>query len=186
MKRSACFVLCVLCAVVPAAAGELAGVSMPDTSTVDGNALVLNGMGLREKMWIDVYVAGFYLEDKSQDAAAILAADQVKHLRMHFVYKKVGAKKLTAAWTDGLKANAGERMDALATGLTQLNSWMEDVSKGDELVFTSVPGNGLQVEVKGQLKGVIDDEEFSRAFWSIFIGDKPPTEKLKRGLLGQN
>ncbi|HEX6929025.1 MAG TPA: chalcone isomerase family protein, partial [Gammaproteobacteria bacterium] len=37
-------------------AAELAGVTLPDTASVGGQELVLNGMGLREKFWVDVYV----------------------------------------------------------------------------------------------------------------------------------
>ena len=77
-------------------------------------------------------------------------------------------------------------MDELKSGLDQLNSWMADVVKGDEMVFRSIPGKGLSVEIKGERMGVIEDETFSKAFWTIFIGEKPPTHKLKQGLLGAN
>jgi len=167
--------------IVPAA--ELAGVEMPDTVSVDGRELVLNGMGLREKLWIDVYVAGLYLEHESSDADEILASEQIKRLKMHFVYKKVGTKKLTDAWTEGFEANAGDVAERLHSELDRLNGWMEDMLKGDEMTFTSVPGRGLEVSVKGTSKGVIEGD-FSTAFWKIFLGPKPPTEKLKNGLLG--
>lgn len=184
MRRVLLIGLCTLFAVTLSAAGELSGVSMPDSVTVDGKELGLNGMGLREKMWIDVYVAGFYLEDKSGDAQKILDSEQAKLIRMHFLYKKVAAKKLVGAWNDGIKNNVGSQMSELKSGLDQLNSWMVDLVKGDEMVLTSIPGKGLSVEVKGDQKGVIEDEAFSKAFWAIFIGENPPTDKLKQGLLG--
>jgi hypothetical protein len=186
VKRAILIALCTMLAVGASAAGELAGVEMPDTVTVEGKTLTLNGMGLREKLWIDVYVAGLYLESKSSDAAQILDSEQTKRIRMHFVYKKVGAKKLVGAWDEGMQANAGDQMAKLQPSLDQLNAWMVDLVKGDEMIFTSVPGKGLAVEVKGESKGVIEDEAFSMAFWSIFIGDKPPTDKLKQGLLGSS
>ena len=37
-------------------AASLAGVTVPDSATVGGSTLVLNGMGLREKYFIDIYV----------------------------------------------------------------------------------------------------------------------------------
>lgn len=184
MRRRILSGLCLLWLVAPASAGELAGVSMPDSVTVEGKTLALNGMGLREKLWIDVYVGGLYLEQKSADAEEIMDSEQIKHLHMQFLHKKVGTKKLTGAWSDGLKANARDQLDQLQDGLGQLNSWMEEMVKGDEMAFTSIPGQGLLVEVKGEKKGVIDDEQFSMAFWSIFLGEKPPTDKLKQGLLG--
>ena len=40
-------------------AGSMAGVDLPDTAQVGSTTLVLNGMGLRTKMMVKVYVAGF-------------------------------------------------------------------------------------------------------------------------------
>ena len=104
---------------------------------------------------------------------------------MHFVYKKVSSAKLVAAWNDGFKDNAGDQLASLKEGLDQLNGWMEEVVRGDSMVFTSTP-DGLQVEVKGEVKGVVPGAEFTRAFWSVFLGPEPPTETLKKGLLGQS
>ncbi|HXV77628.1 MAG TPA: chalcone isomerase family protein [Candidatus Polarisedimenticolaceae bacterium] len=164
-------------------AGEVAGVAMPDAVTVDGVELTLNGIGLREKLWVDVYVAGLYLERASDDARQIIDSEQTKQLQMQFVYK-VGKQKLTGAWTAGLEANQPNRFVELTEQLNRLNAMMDDVADGDVMRFTTRPGQGLRVEVKGVDKGLIEGDEFARAFWSIFLGDKPPTEKLKSGLLG--
>ena len=57
-----------------ATAAELSGVFIDDEfSTDDGQSLVLNGVGLREKFWVDVYVGSLYLQEKSDDVAEILS-----------------------------------------------------------------------------------------------------------------
>jgi len=61
---------------------------------------------------------------------------------------------------------------------------MEDVSEGDEIVLTEIPGKGVEVQVKGKVKGVIPGRAFARALWSIWLGPNPPNEELKEGLLG--
>lgn len=50
-------------------AASVAGVTLPDTATVGSTRLVLNGLGLRTKFVLKVYVAGLYLPQKSSDAA---------------------------------------------------------------------------------------------------------------------
>jgi hypothetical protein len=167
-------------------AAELAGVALPDSVTVGQTELVLNGLGLREAsmLKVDVYVAGLYLEQKSSDPGAILASDQIKHLHMDFVYKKVATKKITKAWEDGIEANVPDQAASLAAPLAQLNGWMEEMVRGDTMSFTSIPGKGLEVVVKEQRKGLIEDPAFAAAFWSIFLGPEPPNEGLKTGLLG--
>jgi hypothetical protein len=61
-----------------ALAGELSGVTLPDTLGAGGKTLKLNGLGLRKKFVVKVYVGGLYLESPSKDASAILAADQAR------------------------------------------------------------------------------------------------------------
>jgi hypothetical protein len=60
---------------LPAAAGSLAGVNLPDKVEVKGQSLVLNGLGLRTKFFIKVYVGGLYLPQKEKAPAKILSED---------------------------------------------------------------------------------------------------------------
>ena len=66
-----------------ALAGEVAGVRMPDTVTVEGKTLALNGMGLRTRVVFKVYVASLYLEKApDHDPASVVKSDQVKRVEM--------------------------------------------------------------------------------------------------------
>ncbi len=60
MKRSTLLTLAAAALVAlplrPAAAKELAGVNMPDTVSIGGKTLKLNGLGLRKKAIFKVYV----------------------------------------------------------------------------------------------------------------------------------
>ena len=38
---------------------EIGGVTLPDTLKIVDETLVLNGGGIREKFWLDMYVGGF-------------------------------------------------------------------------------------------------------------------------------
>ncbi|HLX76390.1 MAG TPA: chalcone isomerase family protein, partial [Terriglobales bacterium] len=68
-------------------ADTLAGVTLPDTVQVGSATLVLNGLGVRKKFVVKVYVAGLYLEQKSSDANAIIKAEARKRIVMHFVHR---------------------------------------------------------------------------------------------------
>lgn len=186
-NRLALIAICVFLSAGLAGAAELAGVTMPDQASAGGKDLVLNGLGLREASFlkVDVYVAGLYLETGSADAQKILDSEQVKRIDMHFVYKKVEQKKIAKGWTEGLEANTGKRFDGYRASLDRLNGWMEEMVAGDTMSFTAIPGEGLEVKVKGQVKGVIEDEAFAKEFWAIWLGPKPPNAGLKTGLLGQ-
>ena len=159
-------------------------VSMPRQIEVEGHSLVLNGMALRKKAIFKVYVAGLYLPAKATDAEQVLAADAPRRLVMQFL-RDVGANKMCNAWNEGLEANTPDASEALKAQYVTLCSWMEDIDKGEQFVFTYVPGKGTTVEVKGSAKGTLEGKEFADALFKSWIGPKPgPGEGFKRKLLG--
>jgi hypothetical protein len=168
-------------------AGSKAGVTMPDNITVAGKSLTLNGMGLREATFlkIDVYVAGLYVEHASSDASRLVKADEVKRLVLRFV-RNVDRDDIVEAWSNGFKGNATVPVKQLQPLIDQMNGWMPRFHKGDTLAFTYVPGEGVTIEINGVKKGVIKHDDFARSLFSIWLGPKPPTGDLKRGLLGRH
>ncbi len=89
-----------------AAAAELSGVFIDDEYTTDdGQRLVLNGVGLREKFWIDVYVGSLYLPAKSDDVTEILSKPGPWRIQLDFIYKEVAQKKLVDGWREGFEKN---------------------------------------------------------------------------------
>ena len=168
---------------LPAAAGELAGVEMPDTATVGGERLVLNGMGLRKKLWVKVYVAGLYLPAKQPDGQRVLAADTPRRTVMHFLYD-VDREKICDAWEEALEGNVSSPSAELAARFETLCSWMQDMERGQRMTYTYEPGEGTTVEVAGKAKGTIPSKAFADALWSAWIGAKPATTDLRAGLLG--
>ena len=165
-------------------AATFKGVTMEDSIDVDGQKLVLNGMALRKKLWVKVYVAGLYLPQKETDAVKILKSDTMRRTVMHFLYN-VGAKKLNGAWMDGLEDNTPNYSPELKKQFDTLCAYMEDIKKGERIVFTYIPGKGTTVEVKGKQKGVIEGKEFADALFACWIGPKPgPGTGFKEDLLG--
>jgi hypothetical protein len=169
----------------PADAGSLAGVTMPDSVPVAGKTLRLNGLGLRTKVFFKIYVGGLYLENPTHDAARTISADETKRVVMHFLYKKVTAKQLVDAWDEDFGENNPGASPAVKADVEKFKSWMSDLVAGQEIVATYEPGKGTAVEVAGQEKGTIPGDEFMRALWSVWLGPHPPTEDLKKGMLGE-
>ena len=171
----------------PAWAAGLAGVQVPESATVGGKALVLNGVGLREAtvLMVDVYVAGLYVEDKTTDPATILAPGATKKLVMTFV-RSVGREKLAEAWTEGFDKNAGDKRKDLASALATLNAAMTDVKKDDTIALTYLPDAGVTVNVKGKDAATIAGDDFQRVLFSIWLGPNPPNVGLRDGLLGRS
>ncbi|HSS78569.1 MAG TPA: chalcone isomerase family protein [Thermoanaerobaculia bacterium] len=169
---------------VPAGAATLAGVTLPDKAEVKGQSLVLNGIALRTKFFIKVYVAGLYVAQKEKSAAKILAADSPRRQVLHFLYG-VSKTQMCDAWNDGLAANTPNAPAEVKKEFAALCGWMEAIEKGKELVLTYIPGEGTQVEVNGKLKGTLNGKAAADAVLSTWIGPKPdPGQDFKKALLG--
>jgi len=174
----------VFCSAVAAVllAGEVAGVRMPDTVTVEGKTLKLNGMGLRKKVVFKVYVAGLYLETPSKDAAAIISLDQIKRMQLS-VLRSLKASQVTEAISEGFEKNSKAQMGALKDRLSKFNAMFADVVEGDQILMTYVPGKGTLVSVKGAEKGAVEGKDFADALFSVWLGGNPVQEDLKKALL---
>jgi hypothetical protein len=175
-------IVLMLAITAPVLAGELAGVTMPDSVSVNGKTLALNGMGLRKKAFIKVYVAGLYLTQKMQGAKTIIASDTERRMAMSFL-RDVAKAKICTAWDDGLNNNTANVTEDLKDKFVALCGYMENMGADGKVVFTYVPGTGTQVEVNGSNKGSIAGKGFADALFRCWIGAKPPSEDFKAGLV---
>ncbi len=163
----------------------LAGVTLPDTVDAKGNALVLNGMALRKKFVVKVYVGGLYLAAKEKSPAKIVGTDGPRRMVMSFLFG-VSKDQMCEAWDEGLKQNTPNASAEVKKGFSMLCSWMEPIDKGKEIVLTYLPGEGTTVEVNGKVKGVIPGKPTADAIVNTWIGPDPgPGADFKAGVLGQ-
>lgn len=180
-----CITLCILCLSSPASGGRIGDVELPDQLTVGASSLTLNGLAMRTFTFFDVYAAGLYLAKPSSDAKSILAEDSPRVMVMHFL-REVEAKKIAAAWLDGLAANTPEADATLKERFATLSAMMDTMQKGEVLDCLYEPGTGTTIRVKGAVKGVIKGKDFSDALLACWIGPKPgPGDSFKAGILGQ-
>lgn len=168
-------------------AATVGGVRVPDTTDVtpQNQRLVLNGAGMRKKLFIKVYAGALYLPARQSDAAAILSADVARRMVMHFVFS-VGKEKIAEAWHEGLRDNVPSASAEVRSNFNVLSSWMEDVKDGQSIVLTYVPGIGTTVDVNGKTKGVLGGKATADAILATWIGPKPgPGEDFKSAVLGR-
>ena len=165
-----------------ALAGELSGVTLPDTLKAGEKTLKLNGLGLRKKALFKVYVGGLYLESASRDAGAILTADQAKAIRMHFL-RDLTKAQLVEAFQEGFEGNVKDRAPQKAA-FDRMLALVPDVKEGSTLTFAYLPGKGTTLSAGSKELGVFEGKGFADAVFAIWLGPKPPSEDLKKGLLG--
>jgi hypothetical protein len=185
IMRAFAISLCVFSLTVHARAIEK--VDFPETKDVAGAKLVLNGVALRtkRKIGIDfrVYVAGLYLVKKATASQEILASETPKVLSMQFL-RSLSKSTLTEAWEEGYNKNCGKDCEATKGNLKAFNDLMADVKDGSKFVLTFTKDK-VHIELDGKEKkaGDVASAAFSKDLLAVFIGEQPPTEDFKKGLL---
>ncbi|MGK5085231.1 chalcone isomerase family protein [Bdellovibrionota bacterium FG-1] len=166
-------------------AAEISGVQLPDQVKIQDKTLKLNGVGLRQAtiFRVNVYAGALYLENLSHDAAAILGSDSLKDLEMIFM-RNVDAKDISKAWNKGFEENCKINCAVLASSLDKLKALMTtDMKKGESMALRFFP-NGVELFLRGVSAGKVENPEFSKTLLRIWLGENPPNESLKKGLLG--
>lgn len=164
--------------------GTVAGVTLPDTVQVGGRTLVLNGLGLRKKYMVKVYVAGLYVEQKSSDPSAILKTDVPKRIVMHFV-RSVSKNQIVDAFNESFQDNTPDAKQTMKAEIDQFLSAFDSVKDGDEILLTYIPGTGTTIAINSKEKLTISTPAFAPVLFSVWLGPKPPSAELKAGLLGR-
>jgi|SRR5271166_3299679 len=184
MVRGLILAAAALVAVSVAHAADLDGVSMPEMRMVNGTQMRLNGIGLRtfSVLGIRIYVAGLYLERRSDNPDTILHSPETKLLDIRFL-RDVDAEDARKAWQESFEQNCKAPCYLNPRDEQRFLAAVPSVHKGDDstLLFTS---NGIHVTFNGRQMGDIADPHFAEIMLATFIGNAPPTPRLKRELLG--
>ena len=169
---------------VSLAQDKISGVSVDETLSFDGNKLVLNGAGVKEKMWIDLYVASLYLPKKSSNADAIINSNEAAIIKINIVSSLVSTDKMIELMEEGfVNATNGNT----APIKNKIDSFMmlfkEDIKKNDEFMIVNNPKLGIILFKNGVKKRVIEGMDFKKALFGVWLCIKPADEKLKRAML---
>lgn len=167
-------------------AAEVAGVKVDDKIRVGSSDLVLNGAGLRSKLFIKVYVGALYVDQKATSPAAIYDSPQPRRMVMRLM-RDLDSDSLNSALDDGLKSNhSPAELAELKTQADQLSSIMKGIGKAREgdTIGIDFSADGIAVSLNGEARGKVAGAAFAKALLKVWLGDKPVDASLKKALLG--
>lgn len=183
-------------------AGGLAALAAPQASAqivVDGytfardadlagQALRLNGVGLRAVAWVRGYAAGLYLASRATTPAAVLSDTRAKRLRLRML-ADVPAEEFVKAFGKGISRNtSAQELPLLKDRMHQFEAQVRtigQVRKGDVIDLDWLPETGLVFTRNGVVVGPpLPGADLYAALLRIFIGPRPVDPEMKAGLLG--
>jgi hypothetical protein len=179
------FTLVVLFTITVSAQVKVGGVNLPTTEKYSDQTLILNGAGVREKLWIDLYAAGLYLDQKSKDASEVLNSDKPMALKLHIVSKLITSSKMVDAVTEGFEKSTGGNTAPIQDRIdTILGFFKEDIKKNDIFDLVYLPAKGGVVAYKnGKEVGLVKGKDFKKALFGIWLSNSPADDGLKSELL---
>lgn len=167
-------------------AAEVAGVKIDEQIKVGNSELVLNGAGLRSRVFIKVYVGALYVTQKAATPAALLDAGNPRRMSLRLL-RDLDADTLYGALLDGLKNNNSEaELAALKAPIDQFAEIMKKIgnARSGDTVAIDFTGDGVGVSLNGEARGKVTGATFGRALLKVWLGDKPVDASLKKALLG--
>jgi len=185
MKKIVLFALVVLMMVPSAYAREVGGKNLPESITVANDTLQLNGAGIREKFFMDIYACGLYLKNKSSDPQKIMSADEPMSIKMIVISGLMSQEKLVAALNEGFEKSTGGNVDAFRDKIEKyIAAHAGEIKKDDVFEYQYVPGEGMSVLKNGEKRTTVNGIDFKKAVMGIWLCDEPASEDLKEGMLG--
>lgn len=177
------------CLSFSAQAVEVEGIKFEDKARLGNAELVLNGAGLRTRVFFKVYAIGLYVPEKKAAAADILAQKGAKRLRI-VTLRDLTAEQFADALVEGMQKNSSPaENEALKARIDKFRAVILDLKaapKATTVVIEYLPESGTRLSFNGEKRGEdIAGEDFHRALLKIWLGDKPAQDDLKEALLGK-
>ena len=185
MKTKIFSALFVLSCFITQAQTKINGITFQDTYTAGKDKLVLNGGGTREKMWMDMYVAGLYLTEKNKDANSIITANSSMAIRICIVSGLITSDRMLEAVDEGFKKSTGGKQDSYKDKITQFKKAFLDPIKVSDVFDIVYTGDKMIISKNGTLKAEIEGLDFKKAVFGIWLGKEPADSDLKERMLGE-
>lgn len=179
-----------LAAGVPSAQAQLReveGFRFEGSIRLGGADLVLNGIGVRKRFYLPIYVAAFYVPQRSSDPEVLLSQTGPRRMALRFV-REVEAELFLTSLDAGMRkhyppAQLAAWKDQWET-LSVIISRMVLARRSDHMSWDYTPEDGARL-MKNSVPRVpaIQGEDFYNAVLRVWLGPQPADAELKKGIL---
>jgi hypothetical protein len=167
-------------------AKEIAGIPVPESLTLDTLAFKLQGAGMRDKFFMDLYIASLYATQAYSDASALVDADEPMVLSLHILSSLITSEKMEEATKEGFINATGGNTTPLQEQIdTFIQTFKEPIAINDRYEFFYLPSKGVRISKNGIHKTTLEGLAFKKALFGIWLGEKPAQESLKKELMGK-
>ncbi|MDD2383848.1 MAG: chalcone isomerase family protein [Sulfurospirillaceae bacterium] len=167
-------------------AKEIAGVTLEEERSIDGITLSLQGAGIRNKFFIDLYVASLYTTKAYDNVTSLLKADEPMCITLSIISSLISSETMEDASREGFANTAQNNTPEMNKKIeTFIAVFKEPIGNNDIYDLMYIPQGGIKIYKNKTLRVSISGLDFKEALFGIWLGDKPAQESLKQALLGK-
>jgi len=137
------------------------------------------GEGRLRWLGLHIYDAALWARSDTIHAQSELALD-IRYAR------NVTAKRLVGTSVKEMRRLGFDDADLLDQWSREMAQVFPDIRKGDRLTGVNRPGVGAEFYHNGRFVGIVADERFGFAFFSIWLDPRTREPELRESLIGQN
>jgi hypothetical protein len=165
---------------------EVSDVNYESKFSFKGEDYVLNGAGIRERFFLDLYTIGLYLKAKSSDGNFILNSKNHKCIKITVVSSLITADRFSKGMNDGFNKSTNNNTDSIKAEIAELKrGFGNDFNVGDTFVVFFGSDGDTEIYKEDNLQVIIHPNKvFQNALLGMWIGDNPVVGGLKEDLLG--
>ncbi|HQO39103.1 MAG TPA: chalcone isomerase family protein [Spirochaetota bacterium] len=163
---------------------EIEGVFFNDSYMSGDKLLLLRGAAVLDYMLvIRAYAGGLYLAPDTQRKAVLGDVHRILEL---YYFHKISAGDFRESTIEMIKKNISpDEFERISERLEKFNKFYKSVKTGDRYRAEYIPAKGTTLYHNGNPLGTVKGNDFSRAFFSIWIGADPIDKKFRDRLLGK-
>jgi len=162
---------------------QIDGVFFNDSYKTGDKILQLRGAAVLDYMLvIRAYAGGLYLNSEIPSNMALSDVHRVLEL---YYFHNISAEDFRESTIEMIKRNTSpDEFSSISERLEVFNRFYKPVKPGDRYRAEYIPGKGTTLYHNGSPLGTVKGNDFSRAFFSIWIGADPIDKKFRDRLLG--
>ena len=139
----------------------------------------------------DYYLGAFYADEAAQynDAEDLVYLDAPRRMEFRFASDKVSARGFARNLAQGIRINNSKaNVDAEKDNLRRfISSFRGSYKKGDFVRFDYHSNSEMRLIYNGRLIATFDRaRDLYRLFLRVWVGDRPPSSKFKKGIIGRH
>lgn len=153
----------------------------PPTLELGTNQLQRIGSGELRKWLIKGCDIALYAE--AGIARNDILSDRPRCLELRYTHAITARQFANGAWHSLNQSLSAEQLAPLEGRIAALHALYRDVQKHDRYRLYYLPGQGTHLELNGILLGTIPGADFAAAYFGVWLGIHPLSNKLRERLL---